>query len=84
MHQAVVAAIRALNGGLFVIAFALVGEVLDPKRFAGLFSAAPRSRWPACRSPSSTWALTTLARTRSGWWSGPSRSSCSVSWHTAN
>ena len=34
-------AIKALNGGLFVVAFALVGEILKPKRFAGLFSAAP-------------------------------------------
>lgn len=34
-------AIKAVNGGLFVVAFALVGEVLTPKRFAGLFSAAP-------------------------------------------
>ena len=33
--------IKALNGGLFVVAFALVGEMLQPKRFAGLFSAAP-------------------------------------------
>jgi uncharacterized membrane protein (GlpM family) len=41
MHQVVVLAIKALNGGLFVVAFALIGEVLDPKRFAGLFSAAP-------------------------------------------
>jgi uncharacterized membrane protein (GlpM family) len=41
VHPVVVLAIKALNGGLFVVAFALVGEVLDPKRFAGLFSAAP-------------------------------------------
>jgi hypothetical protein len=34
-------AVKALNGGLFVVAFALVGEILKPKRFAGLFSAAP-------------------------------------------
>jgi hypothetical protein len=34
-------AIKALNGGLFVAGFALVGEMLEPKRFAGLFSAAP-------------------------------------------
>jgi Protein of unknown function (DUF3147) len=36
-----VLAIKALNGGLFVVAFALVSEMLQPKRFAGLFSAAP-------------------------------------------
>jgi uncharacterized membrane protein (GlpM family) len=34
-------AIKAVNGGLFVVAFALLSEVLAPKRFAGLFSAAP-------------------------------------------
>lgn len=34
-------AAKALNGGLLVVAFALVGEVLRPKRFAGLFGAAP-------------------------------------------
>jgi hypothetical protein len=29
-------------GGTFVVAFALVGAVVKPKRFAGLFSALPR------------------------------------------
>jgi hypothetical protein len=33
--------LKAANGGLFVVAFALVSEILKPKRFAGLFSAAP-------------------------------------------
>lgn len=33
--------IKALAGGSLVIAFALLGEVLKPKRFAGLFGAAP-------------------------------------------
>jgi hypothetical protein len=32
---------KALAGGLFVVVFALISEVLKPKRFAGLFSAAP-------------------------------------------
>ena len=32
---------KAINGGLFVTAFALIGEVLKPKRFSGLFGAAP-------------------------------------------
>jgi hypothetical protein len=41
VHQTLVLALKALNGGVFVVAFALVGEVLEPKRFAGLFSAAP-------------------------------------------
>lgn len=34
-------ALKALNGGLFVVGFALLGEMLQPKRFSGLFSAAP-------------------------------------------
>ena len=41
MNQLVLLAVKALNGGLFVVAFALMGEMLQPKRFAGLFSAAP-------------------------------------------
>ncbi|MHB1534622.1 MAG: DUF3147 family protein [Acidimicrobiales bacterium] len=32
---------RALLGGLLVVVFALIGEVVKPKRFAGLFGAAP-------------------------------------------
>ena len=34
-------ALRFVLGGAIVSAFALVGEVLKPKSFAGLFSAAP-------------------------------------------
>jgi uncharacterized membrane protein (GlpM family) len=41
VHDIAVLAVKALNGGLFVVAFALLGAALDPKRFAGLFSAAP-------------------------------------------
>src|SRR5437763_5883227 len=41
MNELVTTGIKALNGGLFVVAFALVGEMVVPKRFAGLFSAAP-------------------------------------------
>ena len=45
MHRllapAAVLAVKGLNGGLFVVAFALVAQGLTPKRFAGLFSAAP-------------------------------------------
>jgi hypothetical protein len=41
MSEAVTTAIKALNGGLFVVGFALIGEMAVPKRFAGLFSAAP-------------------------------------------
>ncbi|HUK34443.1 MAG TPA: DUF3147 family protein [Vicinamibacterales bacterium] len=33
--------LRALAGGLIVSAFALLGDVLQPKSFAGLFGAAP-------------------------------------------
>lgn len=33
--------IRAAAGGLLVLAFALISEAVKPKRFAGLFSAAP-------------------------------------------
>lgn len=41
MNPVVVIAMKAVNGGLLVVVFALVGEVLKPKRFAGLFGAAP-------------------------------------------
>jgi hypothetical protein len=34
-------ALRLLIGGLAVSAFALLGDVFKPKRFAGLFGAAP-------------------------------------------
>jgi len=34
-------ALKGLAGGLLVTAFALLSESLSPKRFAGLFSAAP-------------------------------------------
>ena len=33
--------IRLIVGGLFVSAFAVLGDVLKPKSFAGLFGAAP-------------------------------------------
>jgi uncharacterized membrane protein (GlpM family) len=41
VHQIVTLAIKGLAGGLLVVAFALLSETLSPKRFAGLFSAAP-------------------------------------------
>ena len=41
MNPVVLIAMKAVNGGLLVVVFALVGEVLKPKRFAGLFGAAP-------------------------------------------
>lgn len=41
VKTAVLLGLKAANGGLFVVVFALVSEVLTPKRFAGLFSAAP-------------------------------------------
>ena len=34
-------ALRSLAGGLAVVAFSLLGQAGHPKRFAGLFSAAP-------------------------------------------
>ncbi|MHB1930265.1 MAG: DUF3147 family protein [Acidimicrobiales bacterium] len=34
-------AARAVVAGLLVVFFSLVGEVVQPKRFAGIFSAAP-------------------------------------------
>lgn len=34
-------AVRAVVGGSLVVVFALVGEVVKPKRFAGVFGAAP-------------------------------------------
>ena len=36
-----VLALRGLAGGMLVVAFALIAEVVDPKAFAGLFAAAP-------------------------------------------
>ena len=41
MNDTLLLGIKAFNGGTFVVAFALIAEVLQPKRFAGLFSAAP-------------------------------------------
>ena len=34
-------AIRFIVGGLFVTAFAVIGDILKPKSFAGIFGAAP-------------------------------------------
>lgn len=34
-------AFKAVNGAVFVVLFALIAEMLSPKRFAGLLSAAP-------------------------------------------
>lgn len=41
MHDVIILAIKGLAGGSLVVAFALLSEGLIPKRFAGLFSAAP-------------------------------------------
>ena len=41
MHDVLILAIKGLLGGTLVLAFALLCHSLDPKRFAGLFSAAP-------------------------------------------
>jgi hypothetical protein len=44
--------IRFLAGGLVVSLFAVAGDVLRPKSFAGLFGAAPPLRWQRSRSRS--------------------------------
>lgn len=41
MHDVLVLVVKGLVGGCLVVAFALISEALSPKRFAGLFSAAP-------------------------------------------
>lgn len=41
MHEVLILAIKGLAGGLLVVAFAVLSQALEPKRFAGLFSAAP-------------------------------------------
>lgn len=41
MHDVLILAIKGVAGGALVVAFALLSEGLSPKRFAGLFSAAP-------------------------------------------
>jgi uncharacterized membrane protein (GlpM family) len=40
-HDLLILGLKGLAGGLLVVAFALLSEGLSPKRFAGLFSAAP-------------------------------------------
>lgn len=41
MHQIALLALRAVAGGTLVVVFSLIGEVVKPKAFAGLFAAAP-------------------------------------------
>jgi uncharacterized membrane protein (GlpM family) len=41
VHEVLILAIKGLAGGALVVAFALLSQGLEPKRFAGLFSAAP-------------------------------------------
>ena len=41
MHEVLILAIKAVAGGTLVVLFAVLSEGLSPKRFAGLFSAAP-------------------------------------------
>jgi uncharacterized membrane protein (GlpM family) len=40
-HDLVILGLKGLAGGILVVAFALLSEGLSPKRFAGLFGAAP-------------------------------------------
>jgi len=41
MSTALLIGVKAINGGLFVALFAVLGELLQPKRFAGIFGASP-------------------------------------------
>ncbi len=41
MADAIAVIVKALAGGLLVVLFSLLSESLQPKRFAGLFGAAP-------------------------------------------
>jgi uncharacterized membrane protein (GlpM family) len=41
LHDVYVLAIKAVAGGALVVVFALISEAVSPKRFAGLFGAAP-------------------------------------------
>jgi uncharacterized membrane protein (GlpM family) len=41
MEDVLVVAVKGLAGGFLVLAFALLSESVEPKRFAGLFGAAP-------------------------------------------
>jgi hypothetical protein len=41
LHDVLILAIKGLAGGSLVVAFALLSQGLTPKRFAGLFGAAP-------------------------------------------
>ncbi len=41
MHDVVILGIKGLAGGSLVLAFSVLAQGLSPKRFAGLFSAAP-------------------------------------------
>lgn len=41
MHDVLILALKGLAGGSLVVVFALLSQALSPKRFAGLFSAAP-------------------------------------------
>src|SRR5580692_3940731 len=47
MSEVLVLAARGLVGGALVVAFALVGEMMTPKAFSGLFSAAPSVAVPS-------------------------------------
>jgi uncharacterized membrane protein (GlpM family) len=41
IHDVLILIIKGVAGGALVVAFALLSQALSPKRFAGLFSAAP-------------------------------------------
>jgi hypothetical protein len=46
--------VRFLVGGIVVSAFAMLGDVLKPKSFAGLFGARPRWHWRPSASRSTS------------------------------
>jgi uncharacterized membrane protein (GlpM family) len=41
VHDVLILLVKGVAGGILVLAFALASQALSPKRFAGLFSAAP-------------------------------------------
>lgn len=47
MKEALIVLLKGLVGGSLVVAFALLSEALEPKRFAGLFGAAPAIAIPS-------------------------------------
>ena len=53
--------VRFIVGGLFVSLFAIIGDVVRPKSFAGLFGPLPPLRSPHLASPGFNMGPSTLA-----------------------